>query len=58
MRGDSQVSDDIIVLKDLSKIYGNGIEVRALDDVSVKIKAGEFVAIVAPAEAERAHCST
>jgi len=52
------VSDDIIVLKDLSKIYGNGIEVRALDDVSVKIKAGEFVAIVAPAEAERAHCST
>jgi len=42
------VSDDIIVLKGLSKIYGNGVEVRALDGVSVRIKAGEFVAIVGP----------
>lgn len=41
-------NDDIIVLKDLSKIYGNGVEVRALDGVSVTIKAGEFVAIVGP----------
>ncbi|MGB5099303.1 MAG: ABC transporter ATP-binding protein [Methanothrix sp.] len=42
------MSDDIIVLKDLSKIYGNGVEVRALDGISVRIKAGEFVAIVGP----------
>jgi len=42
------LNEDIIVLKDLSKIYGNGVEVRALDGVSVTIKAGEFVAIVGP----------
>jgi lipoprotein-releasing system ATP-binding protein len=42
------VSDDIIVLRDLSKIYGSGVEVRALDSVNVRIKAGEFVAIVGP----------
>ncbi len=42
------MSDDIIVLKDLSKIYGNGVEVKALDGVSLNIEAGEFVAIVGP----------
>jgi lipoprotein-releasing system ATP-binding protein len=36
------------VLEGLSKIYGNGVEVRALDSVSISIKAGEFVAIVGP----------
>jgi lipoprotein-releasing system ATP-binding protein len=40
------VSDDIIVLNDLSKVYGNGVEVIALNKVSLSIEAGEFVAIV------------
>ena len=42
------MSDDIIVLEDLSKIFSNGVEVRALDGVNLRIKAGEFVAIVGP----------
>ena len=42
------MSDDIIVLRDLSKIYGSGVEVRALDSVNVSIETGEFVAIVGP----------
>ncbi len=45
---DETVSDEIIVLKDLSKIYDNGVEVRALDGINLKILAGEFVAIVGP----------
>jgi lipoprotein-releasing system ATP-binding protein len=32
----------------LTKIYKNGIEFRALDDANLKIRKGEFVAIVGP----------
>ncbi len=42
------MSDDIIVLKDLSKIYGDGVQVRALDGINLNIETGEFVAIVGP----------
>lgn len=34
------------------------VGIRALDGVSVKIKAGEFVVVVVPAAAEKARCST
>ncbi len=42
------MSNEIVVLKNLSKIYKEGAEVRALDGVNLIIDAGEFVAIVGP----------
>ena len=41
------MNEDIIVLKDLSKIYGNGVEVRALMG-QCHHQGREFVAIVGP----------
>ena len=37
-----------LALEGVSRIYGEEIEVRALDDVSMEIRAGEFVSIVGP----------
>ncbi len=38
----------IIELKNLTKVYKNGVEFRALDNANLTIKKGEFVAIVGP----------
>lgn len=38
----------IIELKNLTKVYKNGMEFRALDNANLKIRKGEFVAIVGP----------
>lgn len=38
----------IIELKNLTKSYKNGMEFRALDNANLRIKKGEFVAIVGP----------
>jgi lipoprotein-releasing system ATP-binding protein len=38
----------IIELKNLTKIYKNGIDFRALDNANLRIKRGEFVAMVGP----------
>lgn len=38
----------IIQIKKLTKIFGNGVEIRALDGVNLDIERGEFLSIVGP----------
>ncbi len=38
----------MIETRDLTKIYGNGAEVRALDGVSICIRRGEFLTVMGP----------
>lgn len=38
----------IIQARGLSKVYMNGVEVRALDNVDLDIKRGEFLSIIGP----------
>lgn len=39
---------NIIEIKKLRKVYGDGVELLALDDVDLTIKEGEVLAIVGP----------
>jgi ABC-type lipoprotein export system ATPase subunit len=40
--------ETIIETKDLTRIYGDGAEIRALDGVSISIARGEIVAVIGP----------
>jgi lipoprotein-releasing system ATP-binding protein len=43
------VSDiPIIQIKNLTKIFGDGVEIKALDGVDLDIKRGEFMSIIGP----------
>jgi lipoprotein-releasing system ATP-binding protein len=43
------VSDKhIIQIKNLTKIFGDGVEIKALDGVDLDIKRGEFMSIIGP----------
>lgn len=45
---DNNRDNNIIVIKDLMKVYKGGVEVVALDKINLEIKGGEFLAIVGP----------
>jgi len=38
----------IVETRDLVKIYGDGVQVRALDGVNMQVRRGEFVAVMGP----------
>lgn len=38
----------VVETRDLIKVYGDGVQVRALDGVNLQVARGEFVAIVGP----------
>ncbi|WP_129599461.1 ABC transporter ATP-binding protein [Methanohalophilus profundi] len=41
-------ADNIIEIRGLEKVYGDGVEVKALDGLDLDVKKGEFLSIVGP----------
>jgi putative ABC transport system ATP-binding protein len=41
-------SEFLIEIRDLTKIYGDGEEIRALDGVNLKVASGELIAVMGP----------
>ena len=48
MKDKKQSSPYLIEIKDLTRIYGDGEEIRALDGVSLQIKHGELITVMGP----------
>jgi putative ABC transport system ATP-binding protein len=42
------MTEYIIETRDLVKVYGDGAQVRALDGVSMRVEAGEFISVMGP----------
>jgi len=41
-------NDIIVETRDVMKIYGDGEEIRALDEVNLKVRRGEFLSVMGP----------
>jgi len=48
VRGDPQVSEVLLSLDGVSRVFGDEVKVHALRDVSLDIRAGDFLSIVGP----------